>query len=91
MHFRSSHTNTLPSVITIAKKQHANKFTSLLNTESTDQKGAEVTWIATSLLEDDLASGMKLKMPEEAKMLPGNNVVAILLYPYQRAYWYRHG
>lgn len=68
------------------KKQLANKPTTSHNIEST-----EVTWVATSLLEDDLASGMKPKTLEEAKILIGNNNVAVVPYHDQRADWYRPG
>lgn len=77
--------------VTMAKKQHAKKPTSFHNTESFDQKETKVTWIATSLLEDNLASGMKPKMLEEAKILMGNNTVAVIPYPDQRVDWYRPG
>lgn len=71
----------------MAKKQHANKPTSSHITELTDQKETEVTWVATSLLEDDLASGIKPKTLEETKMLMGNNTVVVIAHSNQRADW----
>lgn len=75
----------------MAKKQHANQPTSPHNTKSTDQKETEVTWVATSLFEDDLASGIKPKTLEETKMLMGNNTLAVTPHSDQRADWYRPG
>lgn len=79
------------SSITIAKKAHANKPTSSRNTEITETPSTEVTWVATNLLDDDTTCTMKLEKLEDAKMLMGDNVIAVLPQNDQRADWYRPG
>lgn len=73
----------------MAKK--APKASTSRNVETYENPDQKVTWVATSLLEDDFPSVMKVEKLEEAKLVMGNNVVAVIPEGDQRADWFRPG
>lgn len=73
----------------MAKK--SSKPSSSRNVDVAENPNSNITWVVTSLLDDDIGSTIKPEKFEESKMLMGNNTVAVIPQSDQRADWYRSG